>query len=200
MVEQTERLMGGVPQRLSERQAMADRSGGGVVSWETADPEGRGARIRLWDNVDNSWAKPVERGAALQHYIKKLTFKCSTCTFTTAFEGGVDSHIRMVGEDYEAHKNAELIDRIQEGTVRKHCTGCGILFENRKNKPQRHMEGILQAYPRHKNASGRLIRRFSLGPPVSAQEVSTNGAQPNGTQVEERRSRGRRRHRGRRRR
>jgi hypothetical protein len=174
----------------------------GETIWQSKDSTV--ARVRLWDNIDRTWTEPMEQGMVMAYTARKVVFKCTACTFTSIFEGGVARHISDVSEKYRQHSrdkhgrgaSLDLIPALPGAEPSMRCTGCNDVFLTRKDIAGRHLKRVVEEGPAHKDAQEVIMRRFSLAPSTPV----TNGIGPVDIQVERsrrKRSRGRRRRRNR---
>jgi len=164
--------------------------------------EGDG-RIRLWDNVEQGWTKPLGKVNAYEQYLRKVVLKCSACTYTTIFNGGVTGHVKATLEGAQAHRGAQAIHS-QDGSARVvTCTGCGTVFRSRLNQGQIHINDVQAAERPHRGAVEVPMLRFSLAP-VALPETNGHKGGPEASQAvrmpvygKRKRSRGRKRSRSR---
>lgn len=185
-----EQPRGSMPASARERAAIAERSSTTGVQWESAETSNL---IRLWDNVDDGWSQPFERGLALQHYLRKVLSKCSVCKTASAFEANIRQHIVAEQNKCEAHEGAELGPlQTVGGDSFQVCTGCGNSFQLRKRQGARHLELIEAIGPLHRNAEVFTIKQFSLEPPAPVTDENVNGTGPVDIQVERSKRRRRR--------
>ena len=169
----------------------------------------------LWDTVDGS-KLVLPTGIALSNHVKKLVFKCSNCNYTLPalpqFQGTMKNHVEQVLESYRQHQGATLgpvepnyIEGRGSYGMGSRCSGCGGVYQVKRNQGQRHLAAVLAEGPRHQqDVEELLIRRYALEPsePVVLRRtaISVNGHEPSagleGAQVERRHlERKRKRHR-----
>ena len=71
--------------------------------------------LRLWDCVDGSLSSPLPESLALKHYLRKVVYKCSWCSFSSVFDDGVANHLQT---------RRRQIQNWEEQTVRSNdCQG-----------------------------------------------------------------------------
>lgn len=157
-------------------------------------------RIWLWDLVDGSRSGPFARESVYHHYLRKVVYKCSACSFTTVFDSATKSHGNAIIRKALDHQGDVITDGVHFGRPVKVCVGCrgGATFQSLPEARQ-HVEGVLtDAAVHEKGVQWITMRRFSLERPVEpigeTVIVPING---NGVAPQERSKR--RRHRSRRR-
>ena len=91
MVNQSLPTYDGTAPTARERKQIVDQSGRDAVIFDMDSSES--GKIRIWDQVDETWTSPLERANAMDHYLAKVLFKCSGCTQTSLFEGGIEKHL-----------------------------------------------------------------------------------------------------------
>lgn len=188
----------GLREGLRERAARAERMPDGTLQSDYAEA----SPVALWDNVDGAWTKPFSKDM-IGHYLRMEVVRCSDCTTTSVYDGGLNQHWQAVKDRFAQHKNAEM--RMEKSDLRGNlgmlCSGCGSFLQTAKNSAQRHLAVINDEFLTHRNPREIVMLRYSVGPPASAAPVTAlaraNGhsAEPVEFQVE----RKRRRHRNRRR-
>jgi hypothetical protein len=185
-----------MPATLQERERAASQAAAGVANWykeSGVDGVSPAERIRLWDNVDNTWTNPLERGMVHNYYLRKVVTKCSVCKTASAFSRDVSTHIDRTEQQHRDHEGAELGTTQGTGSdVVQICSGCGMPFALRKGQGRRHLERMKTEGPLHKGAGVVTIHQFSLAPPAPVAADTNNGTGPVDIQVE-RSSRRRRR-------
>ncbi len=113
------------------------------------------ARVSLWDVIGNNWTQPFPRTLVNDLYLKKVVIRCSSCSYTSSFDGDVAKHTKSVRGEGEKHVDA--ID--EKGT----CSGCDLTFTGRSNSTARHIANIKDAYEKHQGIiEEQLIYQFSL--------------------------------------
>jgi hypothetical protein len=121
--------------------------------------------VRLWDNIDGQWTKPLpymQRDA----FLRKGIWKCSACQMTSSARGDIAAHVQNALESTQRHKRAKLRMETQRDRVVHLCTGCGSLFPMRRNMGPYHLEQAKAMGPAHKDAKEILMPRFSEAPGV----------------------------------
>ena len=112
-------------------------------------------KVRLWDVIGNNWTQPFPRTLVNDLYLKKVVIRCSSCSYTSSFDGDVAKHTKSVRGEGEKHVDA--ID--EKGT----CSGCDLTFTGRSNSTQKHIANIKDAYEKHQGIiEEQLIYQFSL--------------------------------------
>ena len=156
------------------------------------EQNGNKPTLQLFDAVDGTWTKPLNQGAALEHYLSKVVIKCSVCRFTSsditivAYKGlsggrpdaqlptpavgtianaerAVLAHIENAQAKAVSHKGAEVLPRQLGAQTVFACSECDMATD-RRSKVERHIDAILQSGPAHVGATTERIRRFSLEP------------------------------------
>jgi hypothetical protein len=84
----TEQVVDDAVFRQMQRQMANDQADHIVRLVDNSEPT-----LRLWDCVDGSLSSPLPQSLALQHYLRKVVYKCSWCSFSSVFDGGVASHL-----------------------------------------------------------------------------------------------------------
>ena len=113
------------------------------------------ARVSLWDVIGNNWTQPFPRTLVNDLYLKKVVIRCSSCSYTSSFDGDVAKHTKSVRGEGEKHVDA--ID--EKGT----CSGCDLTFTGRSNSTAKHIANIKDAYIKHQGIiEEQLIYQFSL--------------------------------------
>jgi len=154
-----------------ERQRIVNESGRDAVMFDVTSESNK---IKLWDLIDNTWTAPLERDTAMNHYLRKMVYKCSVCTEASLFDDDIKRHLAQVKSGHETHADAELIRGIAEhGQPSTTCSGCGAPMSMRKNQGQRHIDGINDKYDTHTEAGDvniLLTHRYTTSPSVSMPE------------------------------
>ena len=113
------------------------------------------ARVSLWDVIGNNWTQPFPRTLVNDLYLKKVIIRCSSCSYTSSFDGDVAKHTKSVRGEGEKHVDA--ID--EKGT----CSGCDLTFTGRSNSTAKHIANIQDVYKKHQGIiEEQLIYQFSL--------------------------------------
>ncbi len=196
---------GPTPGTLRGREAVAFNQGGTAVFDVSAAPN----RVKLWDCVSETWTQPLERGFAMQYYLRKTVFRCSACRESNSFEAAIRSHVGVVERRHTDHREARMEQTgVERGRILLTCTGCDSPMTNRKQQGQKHLDSIASTYEAHRTAGAVdvvLMQQYSLSPSAAGpgQVVDTihlNGAAPeldgedrSGTKRPRRRNRRRRR-------
>ena len=120
------------------------------------------ASMPLWDCVTDTWTSPIPKSLVYQHYIRKIIFKCSSCPFNTTNESEMNSHIPRVRSQVQQHIGAEVMNQISDGTPTTICTGCGQVFQLRKNQGRKHLQEIEKMAQDHVESESVFMHRFSL--------------------------------------
>ena len=89
-----------------ERRRIVDESGRDAVLFDVSASEI--GKIKIWDCVDGTWTEPLEKGLAMEHYLRKLIYKCSCCIDASLFEADIKKHLTQLKLSYEIHKDAQL--------------------------------------------------------------------------------------------
>jgi hypothetical protein len=185
-------LPGPPPATKEERRAAAERTPDSAAMWQRSDTT---RLIRMWDNVDQDWTNPVPREWANQYWLTLLVYRCSDCTFTTVYEGGVLSHVEQIRSSAKAHDKSKPVTFSNDRGTGLQCTGCGSTYRT-MGKYESHLvryRGVLEG-DNHVAATEELIQRFTLRP------ESGNGRKPEPLPVTSQVLRSQRRATGRRRR
>lgn len=74
--------------RQMQRQLANEQSDTIVRMVDSGEPT-----VQLWDCVDGSLSSPFPQSLAYAHYLRKVVYKCSECKYSSAFDGGVASHV-----------------------------------------------------------------------------------------------------------
>ena len=152
-----------------ERQRIVNESGRDAVLFDVDSSESN--KIKLWDCVDETWTQPLEKGSAMEHYLRKVIYKCSCCTEASLFEKDIRQHLTQLKLSYELHKDAQLERGLGDGgTMAVMCSGCGTPFSMRKNQGQKHINRIKEDYESHVKVGTidvLLMHRYVMSPSVS---------------------------------
>ena len=167
MVSNLQEYQGQVPSS-KERQRIVNESGRDAVMFDLYTEAGK---IRLWDLSDGTWTAPLEKDVAMNHYLKKMVYKCSACNKCSVDQNEVKRHIAQVKTAYERCSNAELMSTIGEFNIPSHtCSGCGTPMSMRKNQGQRHIDKIREQYQVHyidlNEIDILLTHKYALSPSV----------------------------------
>jgi hypothetical protein len=179
----------GLVQDISDEQQRAIIDAGGTVLKEITDGK---PSVRLWDNVDGTWAKAIPE-SMVSWMLDKEVFKCTACSYVQPVPsakiyapgriGGVDAasvrdflaaereksmriadtHVNNVMERAEQHDSASIEIRVTERGSIHYCTGCGISSD----KPMRlrlHLQKAMTDKGSHQGASFIAMHRFALEP------------------------------------
>ena len=169
MVNQSLPTYDGTAPTARERKQIVDQSGREAVIFDMDSSES--GKIRIWDQVDETWTSPLERANAMDHYLAKVLFKCSGCTQTSLFEGGIEKHLAQLKISHEFHVDAELERGLAEGgQMAVTCSGCGAPLSMRKNQGQKHIDRINETYQAHIKEGTidvLLMHRYTTSPSVS---------------------------------
>ncbi len=176
MVNQSLPTYEGNAPTAKERRRIVDESGRDAVIFDMDSSES--GKIKLWDQVDETWTSPFERTIAMDHYLAKVLFKCSGCTETSLHEGDIERHLAQLKANHESHLDAELERGLAEGgSMGTMCTGCGVPLSMRKNQGQRHIDRIKETYQAHVK-EGKidvlLMHRYTTSPSVSMPVQTVN--------------------------
>ena len=170
MVNNVKEYQGDLPSSR-ERQRIVNESGRDAVMFDVTSESNK---IQLWDVIDNTWTAPLERDTAMNHYLRKMVYKCSVCTEASLFQDDIKRHVAQVKTAYETCGNAELIRGVGEhGQITFTCSGCGAPMSMRKNQGQRHIDSINDKYDTHTEVGDvniLLIHRYTTSPSVSMPE------------------------------
>lgn len=181
MVNDVKEYQGELPSSR-ERQRIVNESGRDAVMFDVTSESNK---IKLWDLIDNTWTAPLERDTAMNHYLRKMVYKCSVCTEASLFEDDIKRHLAQVKAGHETHADAELIRGIAEhGQPTTTCSGCGAPMSMRKNQGQRHIDSINDKYDTHTEAGDvkiLLTHRYTTSPSVSMPEQIVETIQFGGT-------------------
>ena len=110
MVSNLQEYQGQVPSS-KERQRIVNESGRDAVMFDLNTEAGK---IRLWDLSDGTWTAPLEKDVAMNHYLKKMVYKCSACNKCSVDQNEVKRHISQVKTEYDkivSTYNSELYKR-----------------------------------------------------------------------------------------
>jgi transcription elongation factor Elf1 len=155
-----------------ERRRIVDESGRDAVLFDVSASEI--GKIKIWDCVDGTWTEPLEKGLAMEHYLRKLIYKCSCCIDASLFEADIKKHLTQLKLSYEIHKDAQLERGLGDsGVMTVMCSGCGSSFSMRKNQGQRHIDRIKEDYESHVEVGSinvLLMHRYVMSPSVSMPE------------------------------
>jgi len=155
-----------------ERRRIVDESGRDAVLFDVNSSESN--KIKLWDCVDNTWTQPLEKGSAMEHYLRKVIYKCSCCTEASLFQADINKHLTQLKTSYELHKDAQLERGLGDGGIMSvMCSGCGTPFSMRKNQGQKHIDRIKEDYESHVEVGSinvLLMHRYVMSPSVSMPE------------------------------
>ena len=151
-----------------ERQRIVNESGRDAVMFDANSDES--SKIKLWDLIDESWTEPLEKDMAMNHYLRKVAYKCSACNETSLFEDEIKRHCAQVKSGHETHSEAELLQGIGEhGIPTFACSGCGAPMSMRKNQGQKHIDTINNRYDVHVKAGSieiLLTHKYAMSPSV----------------------------------
>ncbi len=140
--------------------------------------------LRLWDCIEKQWMqRPIPDYLAYQVTLRQVVIRCSACTFTTSFEGGVGVHVERLRKSAQEHQGASVVSlppQPGQGIGATQCTGCGAVFAARKNQGQRHLDAVLTEPSTHQYVEELRILRYSLGPvePAILKRAVILGAKP----------------------
>lgn len=169
MVNQSLPTYEGETPTAKERKQIVDQSGRDAVVFDMDSSES--GKIRIWDQVDETWTSLFERSTAMDHYLAKVLFKCSGCTQTSLFEGGIEKHLTQLKMSHELHVEAELERGLAEnGQMAVMCSGCSAPLSMRKNQGQKHIDRINETYQAHVKEGTidvLLMHRYTTSPSVS---------------------------------
>ena len=181
MVNDVKEYQGELPSSR-ERQRIVNESGRDAVMFDVTSESNK---IKLWDLIDNTWTAPLERDTAMNHYLRKMVYRCSVCPEASLFEDDIKRHLAQVKAGHETHADAELIRGIAEhGQPTTTCSGCGATMSMRKNQGQRHIDSINDKYDTHTEAGDvkiLLTHRYTTSPSVSMPEQIVETIQFGGT-------------------
>jgi hypothetical protein len=134
-----------------------------------------GLSISLWDCVDHTWTKPMDKNWVQQDHLKKVVAKCSACSFHSTYESDVITHANRVFEQAKTHRTAEAMPQQNAfGQIVHLCSGCGSEFPARKDQCARHIEALQMAPEIHDGVKVITMKRFSLDasePTILAENV-----------------------------
>ena len=176
MVNQTLPTYEGTAPTSRERKRIVDQSGRDAVIFDMDSSES--GKIKLWDQVDKTWTSPLERAIAMDHYLAKVLFKCSGCTHTSLYEGGIEKHLMQLKTSHESHADAELERGLADGVgMAVICSGCGAPLSMRKNQGNQHIDRIKETYQAHVKEGTidvLLMHRYTTSPSVSMPVQTVN--------------------------
>ena len=128
----------------------------------TGDEE---AKVQLFDRIDGTWTSFLSEERANAWYIRKMTYVCSVCKWTSAWERDFKSHVTSAAATYRTHKDAEVTPVVTGVGPGYRCSGCSSTFSF-AGRAQRHIDAIHSQGGGHEGAELLLVRRFSLEPSV----------------------------------
>ena len=155
-----------------ERRRIVDESGRDAVLFDVDSSESN--KVKLWDCVDSTWTQPLEKGSAMEHYLRKVVYKCSCCNTASLFEADIKNHLTQLKSSYILHEDAQLERGLGDGGIMAvMCSGCGTPFSMRKNQGQKHINRIEEDYESHVEVGSinvLLMHRYVMSPSVSMPE------------------------------
>lgn len=156
--------------------------------------------VKLWDNIDNDWTRPLERNIAMNEHLVKVVLSCSACTYTQPVgikppdgkgfdqkwedddrgsldldRGAIKGHVEQARANGESHKNDQPCRQCQKDYGREDVF-LGDHVKNTISLGEGHIGEVKEL----------LMYRFTLGPSVPAVISENVVAGPDGTQVERR--------------
>ena len=174
MVNDVKEYQGELPSSR-ERQRIVNESGRDAVMFDVTSESNK---IKLWDLIDNTWSAPLERDTAMNHYLRKMVYRCSVCPEASLFEDDIKRHLAQVKAGHETHADAELIRGIAEhGQPTTTCSGCGAPVSMRKNQGNQHIDRIKETYQAHVKEGTidvLLMHRYTTSPSVSMPVQTVN--------------------------
>ena len=145
-------------------QRLWDTPQGGVALRSESD----GVRkVALYDRLDGTWTRPMPASLVHEYYLRKVVYRCSSCTFTTSFDGGVETHAKRSIEISHGHRGAKLIRQMAGTEPVQVCDGCGLTFSTRRRPMQaeKHLESVAHMGKLHQGGvQAILMLRFALAP------------------------------------
>ena len=152
-----------------ERRRIVDESGRDAVMFDVTESEI--GKIKIWDCVDNTWTNPLEKGSVMEHYLRKIVYKCSGCTTASLYEVDIKQHLTQLKSSYKNHEDAQLERGLGDGGIMAvMCSGCGSSFSMRKNQGQKHLDRIKEDHGSHVEIGSiniLLMHRYVMSPSVS---------------------------------
>jgi hypothetical protein len=161
--------------------------------------------IRLWDVINKKWTGLLPSELVEPHYLKKDVYRCTGCNWVTTLPTGdgdvhrLSGHLKQISEGVESHADAEVLTVPGEKGTRFMCSACPASFHS-PSRWRKHMETFAPKIAEaHIGATGEIIKRFVLSPPIESVATPTVVAEPESAQVvRSQRPAGSRRRRGRR--
>ena len=161
--------------------------------------------IRLWDVIDQQWTSPLPSEMAERHYLQKDVYSCTGCTWVSTLPTGdgdahrLSGHLKQIYEGVDSHADADVLTVPGEKGTRFMCSACPASFHS-PSRWRKHMETFAPKIAEaHIGATGKIIKRFVLSPPIESVVTPTVVAEPESAQVvRSQRPAGSRRRRGRR--
>ena len=201
MVTKANRLRGGMPEGVPPAQRVIEHTEGTIGLTPFGEPTG----IRLWDVIDKQWTSLLPSEMAERHYLQKDVYKCTGCIWVSTLPTGdgdahrLSGHLRQISEGVESHADAEVLTVSGEKGTRFMCGACPASFHS-PSRWRKHMETFAPKIAEaHIGATGEIIKRFVLSPPIESVATPTVVAEPESAQVvRSQRPAGSRRRRGRR--
>jgi hypothetical protein len=158
-------------------------------------------RTRIYDQIDGSFmdVEPYNE----RHYWSKYVAYCTACRHPAMADDigqrRIKMHIKTALGSAHDHVQAEAMDMVGVDGAGKRCSSCGVAFLARPMDVHSHIERAKASGPKHRDAEVRVMKRFSLEPPVLADPEPTpmeEGMPAPQAEEGRRKSRRRRRHRG----
>ena len=161
--------------------------------------------VRLWDVIDKQWTSLLPSGMAERHYLQKDVYRCTGCTWVSTLPTGdgdahrLSGHLKQISEGVDSHSDADVLTVSGEKGTRFMCSACPASFHS-PSRWRMHMETFAPKIAEaHIGATGKIIKRFVLSPPIESVVTPTVVAEPESAQVvRSQRPAGSRRRRGRR--
>lgn len=147
-------------------------------------------KIALYDRTNGTWTQPLPAKFVHDYYLRKVVYRCSSCSFTTSSDGGVETHATRSVEISQGHRGAKLTRQMVGTEPVQACDGCGLTFNTRRRPMQaeKHLESVAQMGKLHQGGTQAIpMMKFALAPsepPTVSAFVDTIAGGPVTSQVE----------------
>lgn len=181
---------GGAEREVSEAELSRLRQAVFTDQRETLywDASVQAGKTKLWDVIDEKQTSAFPDFQVAPYYLKKVVFRCSACTYTSAFEEYIKAHADNTRLRAKDHVEAKvLMGQRADNLAYEECSACGTRYERGRYRLQKHIDQVVDlGVPHQGRVSSQLVRRYTIEPSapvilferVVAEPVSVNGHAP----------------------